>query len=359
MAKATTRALSLTTLVIGKVEVPIALFTTVAKPGKLSEFATAGPNGGVLKAQSVARAVPVAEARDETPDVPVHSSDPLADDGADGIREAMNREENAPDAQSAARETLAADGDALTAVGRDVKPAGPFEGWAEQPKAMIAAVDGEYGRELVEEGTGVVVLPQDVRRGVRLEDGSFIDCTDQLADIDEKTRLERMEVVSFVDVTQIPRARVSGAYYIGADHEHAPRALRMLFEGLKVTRRGAVVKLTKRSRQSLGVIAPFGGCLLLYELVWAENFREAPGRAKSIQKASVSEQEVRAVCELIGAMSAKVGSLDELRDDAIALREDLQIAAFAGNVAPIVRAPKPDAADDLMAQLAASLEARS
>lgn len=365
MATAATKAASLTTLVIGRVEVAVGLFTTVAKPGKLETFATAGPNGGVLQARTIARATPVSEV--DVPDAPVHS-DPFADDP---VRVAEN------DRQQVIAEAIdghrALDDDAvLDAIdpvpGPEAMAAFKQETREYNDRAIAAAdaslaasVPGEYGRELVEQGTGEIVLPQDVRRGVRLEDGSFIDCTEQLAAIDERTKLDRMEVVphGFVDITRIPRARVAATYYLGAADEKAPRALRMMYEGLKRKRRGAVVKLTKRSRQSLGVIGWHGKCLVLYELSWSDDFRDPPARALAPQKAVVSDAEVDAFCELVDAWSGRVEVLDDLRDDAVALRRELMAKALAGEVAEVVASLPSVPEDDVMAQLEASLAAVS
>lgn len=323
MAGASTKASTLTTLTIGQVEIAVGLFTAHAKPGGLAQFTTGGPNGGVLKARSVARAAPVDETV-ERPDVPVGRSDPLAEDPG-------------PDPSRPAEAAIA---HAM-----------------EHTAAAASAVDGAYGRELYEEGTGEVVAPEDVRRGVRLEDGSFVDCTEQLAEIEEQTKLERMSVVSFVDITRIARARTSATYYVGAADEKAPKPLRLIYQALRATRRGAVVKVTKRSRQSLGVIAPLGKVLVFYELVWLEDFRSPPPKALALQKAHVSDKEVAQACALINAMSDGVESMNELRDDALALREKLFEQASAGEF-PQVVVPKVERDEqDVMAQLEASLAA--
>jgi non-homologous end joining protein Ku len=339
MASATKKASSLTTLKIGAVEVPVGLFSTVASPSKLAQFDTAGPNGGVLKARAIARPVPVEETAVDVPDVPV-ASDPLADD--------PGPEDPGPE-ETFEERVRAALGD------RDPESSPLFD----KTHAPLQQVDGQYGRELVEEGSGLVVLPQNVRKGVRLEDGRFIDCTTQLEVIDDTTKLERMEVLYFIDGTHVPRVRVKGAYYVGAADEKAPRALRIIFEALKATRRMAVVKLTKKSRQTLGVIGNAGGVLVLLELVWSEDFREPPARATRIQKEQVTEQEVAMFSQLIEAMSAPPSVVDDLRDDAIALREELRVKAEAGEVAQIIMPAPATEAESLMASLEASLAAVS
>lgn len=319
MADAAKRASTLTTLAVGKVEMEVGLFAAHAKPGSLAEFTTAGPSGGVLKAVAAARAVPVGETV-EQPDVPVGRADPLADDPGP---------------------------EAPPIVADNSLPPGTLVGSAQ--------VDGEYGRQLVEEGTGEIVPPDNVRRGVRLADGSFIDCTEQLAAITDATKLDRMTVVGFVDATRVHRARVVKSDYLGAADEKAPKPMRLIYEALKAERRAAVVKLTRTSRQSLGVIVAYGDTLMLHQLAWAEDFRQPPPKALAIQKASVSEQEVARARELVHAMGASVTALDELRDDALALREVLHGKALAGEVAEVVTPPEVVESQDVMASLEASL----
>lgn len=365
MATATTKATSLTTLVIGKVEVAVGLFSTVAKSKAITEFTTAGPNGGVLEARALARPVPV-DATVEQPDEPVHS-DPLADEPSPDFADVLANEDDPPLNREGVAALLAERGEARRQHDdardeQDAAIAGTEAAKDFTTEDVMAAttVAGEYGRELVEQGTGEVVLPQNVRRGIRHEDGSFVDLTDQLADIDERTKLERIEVLpgGFVDVTQIPRAAVRGCYYIGSANERAPKPLRLLYEGLKAERRAAVVKLTKKSRQSLGAIGWYGKSLMLYELVWQEDFREPPARAAGIQKAEVTEQEVDTVRELIRAWSGPASIIGELRDDAIALREDLLAKALAGDIEGAVVSNVPAVPEpDVLAQIEATLAA--
>lgn len=326
MAKAASRVSATTTLVLGKLEIPISLFSTQDKPEKLAEFTTAGPNGGRLTVKPIAAPVPVAEDAEVPVDVPVQHSDPLED----RVEQALGL--------TAARES--------------------FERELEHRGAPLSAVAGEYQRELVEEGTGEVVPPDEVRRGVRLEDDRFIDCTDQLAEIERQTKIERAEIVAFVDVSKVPRARVKATQYVGTDDPNAPRALRLLYEAMKQRRRVAVLKLTKRSRQTLGVIGWLGGSLVFYELVWSEDVRPAPLRATVIQKAVVTSDEVAQAVQLIDAMSGTVDAVDELRDDAIMLRERLMAQALEGLIPNVIEPTPAEPVLDLSAQLEASLAAR-
>jgi non-homologous end joining protein Ku len=118
------------------------------------------------------------------------------------------------------------------------------------------------------------------------------------------------------------------------------------------------VKWTKRSRQALGVLKAHGrtGTLMLTQLAWAEDFRSPPAPALAIQQSTVSTDEIEAARALISAMGDTTAAIDELRDDAIAMREELLKRALAGEMdtAPVIGEAKAEV--DLMGQLASSLE---
>lgn len=319
MAAAASRSSANTVLVIGAIRAEIGLFGTQAKSASLAEFDRAGPNGKKLKVEQ--RAVEAAEPVGDGSDVvPVQESDPLAGD---------------PGPDVPAVEEVAAAG--------------------------VGAPVGEFRSVLVEEGgDGTPVEPDDVRRGIRLENGRFIDCSDQLVAIEERTKLDRIEVIATVDSTQVRRERVVSAYYIGAQDAGAKPRLRLLYEALKLRREVAVVKYTTKSRQRLGIVAPNAktGTLVLQELVYSDDWREPPAKALAIQSAKVEARQVEAMTQILAAMHDTVEAVDEQRDEAIVLREELATRARAGEIDVEVVEPIPaeEDAPDLMEALRASLE---
>lgn len=288
-----------TTLKFGLVEADVQLYGTVAKAADTIKFDTAGPNGKPLRYEAKAEAAPEEETPKGQP-LAVKSGAPPEDPGPErSLAETVEKAEEA------------------AAVGR---------------KLMESTEPGQYRQVLREEGTGVWVEKEDVRRGIRKVDGEFVDLTEQLADIEERTQLDRMEVVATIDVGQVPRERVTGSYYLAANGDGAPRVLRLLFEALKATRRAAVVKWTKKTRQACGVIAVHGktGALIVLEVAWAEDVREPNARVLAHQQAEVYEQEVDVACELVDELKDTRAALDELRDDALRLREELVLSVEAG-----------------------------
>lgn len=351
MAKAASRSSKNTDLYVGTLKCSVALFGTQAKPGKEQQFDSAGPKGGKLKYEMRGAMAPDPSPADLDETTPVQA-DPLAGDAPDYGRGGMPNtklDEFIADRTPAA--AALANEDSSTVALEEAAAA-----------ATVGLADGEYRQVLVEEGTGEVVEPEKVRKGIRLDDGRFVDCTEQLAAITERTKLERMDIVATIDSTRVGRAQVIASYFVGVqeatDMESAAR-LRLLFESLRARREAAVVKFTTGSRQQLGALVPHSksGTLVLLTLVFAEDFREAPARAKVIQKAAVTEAHVEAMGRLLGALHDTPDVLDTLRDDAIAMREELKTRALAGEMDVQVVEPLPAAEPefDLEAALEASL----
>lgn len=283
---------SKTTLKVGAVKADVALFKTTDDPNQVNKWDTAGPNGGILHAVQRGKAI-----TEQAPE-----GDPLGGGAAPVV---------------------------------------------EDPPPTIAAPAGAVTTVLVEEGSEEEVAPDEVRRGIRREDGSFADLTDALSEIDERAKLEEMEVVAFVDVGQVPRERVLASYFLAGDEPGAPRTLRVLQEAMLKSRRVAAVKWSKSKKQALGVITTHrSGALLLLQLAWSEDWREVPAKALGHRQATVSETEVAAAVELVQAMRDTRDAIDELRDDAREHRAKLRTAAFDESVEFIMPPrvePEPEA----------------
>jgi non-homologous end joining protein Ku len=311
-----------TTFAWGFATAPVALFKTTGD-SKLPEFEKAGPEGGELYKEPRVRLVEKEVEEGDSP-VPV-LTEPL-DAGVDLQASIEMHERDA----ARLRGILAAQ-------------------TASEPETYTA---------LVERGTAKEVTAEEVRRGVRLADGSFVDLTDQLNAVDAQTDQDELRVVSFIRVEQVPRARILGSYYLGSDGPGAPKVLRLLYEALRQTHRVAVIKWVKNTRQALGVISPYpreNGALVILELAWEEDWRAPSGRCLVHQQAQVTSQELAAAVELIDAMADSVKSVDELSDDRRRMYRQVREAAESGHPVAIGTPPVLDAEMDLTAALEASL----
>lgn len=307
-----------TTLQVGVIQAPVALYKTTDKRDRQS-FIEAGPNGHPLQRQQ--RLVNSQIGKQDL-------SDPL------GTREA------AEEIKEAQMKALA---DSLDTTPDKVKIPEPL-------------ADVETETVIVEEQTGEVVKPEDVRRGLHDElNDTFIDLTDDLAKIDEQTKLDRMVIDCFVRTESVPRERVVGSYFVGFDGPGSKKVLDVLRLALKEKGRVGVVKWTKTSRQALGVIIPRRKGLALIELAWSAELRETPDKAL-LDGSLAKPEEVSAFMTMIEAMGAEPAALDNLDDESIFLYEELAESAMSGEKTFALPEPVEAAEDqdDLEALIKAS-----
>lgn len=198
-----------------------------------------------------------------------------------------------------------------------------------------------------------------VQQGVYLEDGTWLDLTDRLKEIDERTKLDAMEVVATIASSAVPRERVRGASYIGGGDPKTYKVLALLHDALRHADAAAVVRWTARTQQRLGIIVARAGKtphLLLLECEWAENMREPSARVTGPIKAETTPREQQAAAALVASLHAPPSKMDELRDERLGKRAELLEMAREGKVEVYVAPPEPapvveaeDVAEALMA----------
>jgi DNA end-binding protein Ku len=199
------------------------------------------------------------------------------------------------------------------------------------------------------------------RRGRVLADGRFVDLEDGLKDIEATTKLEEMRVADFIRTEEVRRDRIIGSYYIAPAGDGAGQALVLLHEAMRNTKRAAVVKLSKRTKQTLGVLVPDSDSksLLLLELAWADDVRARPESLASLETIPAVDWQVEVAEDLVKAMSStRSASLEVQVDDARALRAELLRNAEAGVefAAPAKR--EPDVGGDVVSLMQRGLKDR-
>lgn len=299
------KASATTVLQFGMAAAPVALFKTTGDPEKLQPFEKAGPHGARLERVPVRR-----------------------QPGEDLGRRLLGGVANPP---------------AATAVADD-----PLDSTMHgSPKTSDPLPTATLGVGTCEVGYDDELDDADVREGLFVkneEDGTerFVDLTDQLEDVRESTKLESMEVIAFIRREQVPRARVQGSYYLGADGPGAGKVLRLLVEAIRSVGRVPVVTWTKRSRQSLGVITVNSqGALIVLDLAWAAQVRKPEARQMAHMAVEVTAAEVAAASALAAAYADSPAVIDEQEDERVVLERELREKALAGELETFA-APVPE-----------------
>jgi Ku protein len=290
------RASVKTELRLGFASAEVGLYKTKAGDPKSRPWDKAGPNGHPLRME----AKPVEAAPDEG--------------NADALGVTPVREEPPPTDPGPEAETPPVDEPPARSSGGESVPA-------------------TTKNVLVEEETGEEVEPDEVRRGLRLDDGSFTDLTDLLETVEEESRAEGVEVLGFIRRERVPRERVVDSYFLGAENASGARLVRVLFEAMKETGRVAVVRWTKRKGQSLGILTPRGdGAMVVLELAFAEVCRAPNAKCLAHLQAEVSRGIVEQAQTLIESMEWSPDRLDEVRNRRIELEQELIDRAEAGRI---------------------------
>ncbi|MGH2938292.1 MAG: Ku protein [Solirubrobacterales bacterium] len=302
------RASTTTVLKLGaSVEAPVKLFKTTGKGEKSPSFVTAGPNGKPLRAAKKA----VESGVDETEPTDVFGIEDEAEDST-----------VVPAAKPVA---------VMEDPGPEERPPVPDPGAA--GVAPIESAPGQFKTVMIEEETGVEVEPEEVRKGIRREDGTFIDLTGQLEAIDEETKLDQIQVLDFIRRERVPRERIVGSYYLAAGDKGRPmKILRVLYEAMRRTERVAIVRWTKVKGQSVGILVPHGsGALAVLEVVFADAARKPNSVCLAHMRAEVTERQVDGAVKVIEAMSGPAAALDDYFDRRDQLRRQLVDKAEMGD----------------------------
>jgi non-homologous end joining protein Ku len=178
----------------------------------------------------------------------------------------------------------------------------------------------------------------DYRRGVKKPDGSLIDVTDQLMEIEEDSKLDAIEIVDFIDRRKGPRERILGSYYLGT--ASAPRLFADLRKAMQDTSRVAVVRWTKRKGQSLGILTPHPtGALCVLELAFYAETRAPAPECLAHAHAEPAAEEVAGAVDLILAMAGRREDLDSYADRRWQAERELEVRALEGELDDYVLPP--------------------
>jgi DNA end-binding protein Ku len=183
-----------------------------------------------------------------------------------------------------------------------------------------------------------------------------------VAEIDAATDIEAFEIEKFIPLSEVPFERAVGCYFVKAQKGVAAKPLRLLYEGLRKTKRAGIFKLVLKTRQQPAVVYAKNGGLYVNTLVWAEDFTSGVKRAEdALASADVDTKAVELAVSLIEQLSGDVTDLDALSDDIRPLRAALIEDALKGKkiAAPKKAAAPTPASDGLMDQLEASILANA
>jgi DNA end-binding protein Ku len=209
--------------------------------------------------------------------------------------------------------------------------------------------------------TGEEVPWEEIVRGFEVDDDRYVVLTDEeLEKADPKTT-KTVEIVEFVDASEIDPAFFDRPYYL-EPKRRGSKSYALLRETLRRTGKIGIARVVLRTRQYLAAVTVRGPALVLNLLRYAHELRD-PGQldvpAEQSRDLKVSPAELRMAEQLVQGMSEpwKPEQFhDDYRDQVLEL---VRHKARTGKVRTI-RAPgageKPGKVIDLMSMLKRSVE---
>jgi DNA end-binding protein Ku len=203
---------------------------------------------------------------------------------------------------------------------------------------------------------GEDVAYRDIAKGYELPDGDMVILDeDDFAGLPLPSK-RTIEVLQFVPLEQVDGIYFSRSYYIEADGPGAKPYV-LLRDALDRTGRAAVVKVALRNRESLALMRPRDGALLVQTMLWPDEVRESAVFAPS-DDVELRDQEIAMAESYIETLSDDFDPSLYHDDYRVALEE---VVAAKTSGREIKEPEEPAEADgtvvDLMAALRASVEA--
>lgn len=208
-----------------------------------------------------------------------------------------------------------------------------------------------YARICREDGKEI---PYDeIEKGYEYKKGDYIVLNDEDFKKADAKKTESIEIKQFAEEKEIDSRYYEKPYYLEPG-KGADRAYALLREALEKSGKVALVKFAMRARDNMGAIKAHGNALILNQMRFAADLREAAGLKFPDRQAN--KEEVDMALKLIKQQTKHFVPEDWHDTYTEELEEILEQKAKGKKVVQKGKEPKDTKTGDLMASLKASLE---
>jgi DNA end-binding protein Ku len=189
---------------------------------------------------------------------------------------------------------------------------------------------------------GQIVSNEEIIKGYQYSKDQYaILEPDDIAKIKLKTT-KVIDIVGFVDASEIPATLYDSPYYAGPDGEVGAKTYALLREVLKQTGKVGLGKVVLRDREDFVAIAPQGDGLVVFKLRYPKEVRKV-NEIPQIPDVKIDEKELKLAHTLVEQMVTSMGEIemsdnysDALREIIEAKIEGKEVTAFVEEEAPTV-----------------------
>lgn len=222
---------------------------------------------------------------------------------------------------------------------------------------QVHAEDGGRVRyQRVCEKCGKEVEYSEVAKGYEADDGRIAVLTDEDLEQVPLSSLKSVDVVRFVDESDVDPTYFQKTYFLEAD-QIGVKPYVLLREALKKRDKAAVVKVALRNRESLALVRAKDDLLVMHTMLWPDELRDGEFAAPP-EDVKVSKEEIKLADLLIDQLEGEFDPSEFSDAYREALLEVVE-AKLAGVPMPEAEEVESTGGDviDLMAALKASVDA--
>ncbi|HET9098377.1 MAG TPA: Ku protein [Candidatus Saccharimonadales bacterium] len=201
---------------------------------------------------------------------------------------------------------------------------------------------------------GKEVPYDDIVKGYEWKEGDYVVLSKEDFKKADAKKVESIEIRQFVTEDEIDSRYYDKPYYLEPG-KGADRAYALLREALKRSGKVAMVKFAMRARDNMGVVKPIGNALVLNQMRFPADIREA-GDLNFPSGDKVKEEEINMALALIDQQTKSFIPEDWHDTYTEELEEIIEDKAKGKKPAQKGKAPKQTKVQDLMSTLKASLE---
>ena len=195
---------------------------------------------------------------------------------------------------------------------------------------------------------------EEIVKGYEYTDGEYVVLTDKDFENASLKKTHLIEIMDFIDENEIDTRYFQKPYYLEPD-KSGSKAYALLREALKRSGKVGVANYVLRNRGSLGILKPLDDLLILNEIRYQSEVREAV-ELKLPGNENLREQEIVLALSLIDQLTVKFDPA-KYRDQYIEdLKRIIEEKAHGQKPRPQAKEPLPTKVTDMMALLKESLK---
>lgn len=206
----------------------------------------------------------------------------------------------------------------------------------------------------VAEADGKEVEWDDIVKGYEFEKDRYVVFTDEELDSAHQDGNKLVDVVQFVDESEIDPMFYKSSYYL-APEKTGIKAYKILESALEDKGRVAIAKVSIREKQQLATLRAKDGVIVMETMYWPDELREAEFEELD-SDVEIRPEEVKMAASLIDNLTRPFDTEDYVDRTREAI-EGLAAKKVAGEEIVATVSPEPTKVVDLLEALKASVEA--